>query len=107
MRRDEKDDGTVGGWPHRQHPIAAVEVSAAHVVEILAGEPIARGLASPILHLADDSERHYPATAAERSDLPISDSGQRDFDRRLVSRFRSSAISALRSSPSGSTRPAR
>lgn len=95
------------GWPHGQHPVAGVEVPATDVVEVLAGEPIASRLTAPILEFADDAERGLAPTTAEYSDLPVSNAGQRDLGRRVVSRFRNAAISALRSSPSGTTRPAR
>ena len=78
----------------------------ADVFDVGVGKPVAGGVAATVPDFTNDTKRRFSATTPERSDLLIGDAGQRDFDRRPVSRFRL-AISALRSSPSGTVFPAR
>lgn len=92
--------------PGREHPVIAIQVSTADVLDVRAGEPVARVFAAADSDLTNDTKRSFSATTSECSDLLIGDASQRDFDRRPVSRFRL-AISALRSSPSGTVLPAR
>jgi hypothetical protein len=107
MGSDEDDDRAFVARPDRQEAILAVQVSAADVVEPLAREPVARCLAASVFQLADRSQRGRPSVTAEFSYLSVGDGRQRDFDRGSFSRRRRSAISRRRSSPSGTTRPAR
>lgn len=101
----EHDDGLVLGRPDREHAVVAVEVAAADVVEVGAGQPIAGGLAAAVNDLADCAQSGLAPSASERTDLSVGDVGQRDFGRRLASRLRSCTISESRS-PSGTVRPA-
>lgn len=81
-------------------------MATADVLDVGAGKPVTGALAAAVRDLTDDTKRSFSATTSECSDLLIGDAGQRDFERRPVSRFRL-AISALRSSPSGTVLPAR
>lgn len=82
-------------------------VPTADVVERGPREPVTRGLAAPVLQLTDCAQRRRPARTEEVSHLAVGDGRQRDFNRGFYSSRRSSAISLRRSSPSGTTRPAR
>lgn len=106
VRTDEHDDGTIVGRPHGEHAVAAVQVAAADVIEVGAGEPVSRGVAAQVGYLTKDAERGISSSTAECSELLVGDLGQRDFDRR-ASCSRSWAISALTSSPSATVFPAR
>ena len=75
-------------------------------VELASRQSVSRGFAASVLQLADRPQRGRPSTTAESSNLAIGDGRQRDFDRDFFSR-RGSLISSTRSSPSGTTRPAR
>ena len=82
-------------------------MATADVLDLCSSEPVAGGLAASVLDLTKDTERGISSTTAECSDLLVGGLGQPDVDRRLALCFRVSTISALRSSPSGTVRPAR
>jgi len=102
---DEQHHGVVVRRPGREQPAVAIEVATADAFDVGAGKPVPGGVAATVPDFTDDTECRFSATAPERSDLLVGYAGQRDFDRRPVSRFRR-AISALRSSASGSVFPA-
>lgn len=106
MWSDKDHDGVVVVRPHSEEAIIAVEVPAAHVLQLGAREPVSSGLAASVLQLTDRAERGGPTRTAEISDLAVGDGRQRDVGRGF-SRRRSSAISLRRSSLNGTTRPAR
>lgn len=107
VRSDEIDDGLLVARPNREEAIFAIQVPAADVVELVAREPVTSGLATDVLQLTDRPQRRRPSATAEVSHLSVGDGRQRDFDRGFFSRRRRSVISLRRSSPSGTTRPAR
>lgn len=106
VRSDEKDDGSLGLGPDSEQAVDAIEVPAAHLLEVTAGEAVAAGLAALILKLAQDSDGSLRPATSKGSNLAVGDDCQADFGRRLDSRVCNSAISARRSSPNGTMRPA-
>lgn len=104
---NEDDDRVIIVRPDREQPIAAVEVAAADVLEVGTSKAVAGRSAAGILELADDAKRSVASPSPKRTDMLVGDLGQGDVDRRLAFRSRSCAISAFKSSPSGTTFPAR
>lgn len=104
---DEDDNRLIVGRPDSQHPVAAVEVATADVLDVRPSEPVTGGLAASVLDLTNDAECGVSSATAEYPDLLVGDVRQRDVDRRLAPCFRRSAISALRSAPSGTVLAAR
>ena len=106
VRSDDDDHDPLGLGPDSEETVAAVEVPAADLFEVIAGEAVAAGLAALILKLAQDSDGSLPPATSKGSNLAVGDDCQADFGRRLDSRVCNSAISARRSSPNGTMRPA-
>ncbi len=106
VRSDEDDDDPLGLGPDGEETVAAVEVSAAHVLQLFASESVATGFAALVLKLAEDTNGGLPPTTAEVSNLAVGDDRQADFDRGFLALCLRFAISACRSSPSGTTRRA-
>ena len=75
MRADKNDNRLILGRPGGEHPVAAVEVATANVLDVCPSEPVAGGLAASVLDLTDDTECGGSPATAECSDLLVGDVG--------------------------------
>lgn len=100
---DGDDHGSVLCRPHDQHPIVAVEVTAADVVELVSSQPVPGRPAALVLDFDHHTQGGLAGFATQCSKLSVRGGGKVDVGHSTPSR---SAISWRRSSPIGTTRPA-
>jgi hypothetical protein len=101
---DGDDNGVVLRGPHRKHPVTAVEVPAADVIQRRTREAVARFLAPAIAQSGQHRAGCLAVCTSQLAYLSIRRSRQLDLDR---DRFAPlvAASSASRSSDKGTTRP--
>lgn len=103
---DENHDHVILGGPDRQHAVGAVQVPAADVDELIAGEPVAAGHTASVEHLLAGAASCRRTSTSKVAELVLGDGAQLDVDRRVRLRVGGSNSSSLALS-SLVTRPAR